>query len=45
MRLSVEKSARSSPVLFQFPIILYNNMSNLFINVFSAHKYHIFPGN
>lgn len=36
MKLRIEENAGSSPVLFWSPVILYNNTSDLFINICSA---------
>lgn len=36
--MRIEENASSSSVLFQFPVILYNNMSDIFINICSAKK-------
>lgn len=42
MKMRIEENASSSPVLFRFPIILYNNMSDIFINICSAKRIPIY---
>lgn len=37
--MRLEENASSSPVLFQFPVILYNNMANIFVNICSAKTF------
>lgn len=40
--MRIEENSSSSPVLFQFPVILYNKMSDIFISICSAKNLPIY---